>query len=86
MNAPAPAPAPGGVGVAVGVALGVAVGVALGVEVGVAVGVGVGAARSPKTPTPVVEPAYTFPFAIVGTANLFPEPKESRLLPACVVL
>ena len=31
-----------------------------------------GGSKSPKTPTPSVVPTYTFPFAIVGTMNLFP--------------
>ena len=56
--------------------MGVGVAVPPGVGVGVAVGVGVGVGElsRPKTPTLLVVPAYTFPFAMVGTANLFPVP------------
>ena len=61
-----------GVGVGVGVAVGVGVGVGFGVAVGV--GVGLGELSRPKTPTPLVVPAYTLPLAIVGTANLLPVP------------
>ena len=57
-----------------GVGVGVAVGVAVGVGVAVEVGVGVGELSRPKTPTPLVVPAYSLPLAIVGTANLLPVP------------
>ena len=30
---------------------------------------------SPNTPTPLVVPTNTFPFAIIGVMNLFPAPK-----------
>ena len=39
--------------------------------------------NNPKTPTPVVVPTKTLPFAIMGVMNLFPFPKLSRPLGAC---
>ena len=40
--------------------------------------VGASWGNNPKTPTPVVVPTKTFPFAIMGVMNLFPFPKLSR--------
>src|SRR6266852_4756705 len=42
--------------------------------------------NTPNTPTPFVVPTYTLPFTTVGTINLFPAPKWSRLFAAMLVL